>query len=108
VNGQVFTGGEGRIVGPAAAALGLHAAINDLDLRVAFVDGPAESAAVYTRAMMAQIGVDFPVLALPTSARATWEADTERPEHLRRIYEGELPTEGRRSSFELVRPGKDG
>jgi hypothetical protein len=109
MTGQIFTGGGGRIVGSETDALALRDAINDLDLRVAFIDGPwADGAIIFTRSTMAHVGVDFPVLALPADSRETWLKDPTTPEHLRRVYEGELPSpvdHVRRSSFEIVKPG---
>lgn len=105
--GQIFTGVPGgRIVGPEQQALKLSEALNDLELHFAFepdVEGGATR--IYSRDMMAEVGVDFPVIVLPESVRAQWEADTERPAHLQ-PYDGQLPRAKRMTSFGIVTPGK--
>lgn len=108
MTGQIFTG-PGRIVAPERDALALREAINDLELQVAFVEGlDTHQATIITRAMMAAVGVDHPVLVMPASLSEQWLADPSLPAHLRNVYEGVLPTTqdgGRMAPFEIVKPG---
>ncbi|MEO6115992.1 MAG: hypothetical protein ABIP33_06370 [Pseudolysinimonas sp.] len=103
--GQLFTG-AGRIVGPEYSAQKLADTLDDLTMQVTFVDDASiESVAIYTRASMLEVGVDHPVIVMPTSLRETWMADPLTPKHLLNEYEGALPALKRRASFEIVRPG---
>jgi hypothetical protein len=106
--GQILTGlPGGRIVGPDEHARRLHESINDLELHYAFHDDPdLTMAQIYDRQTMAAVGVDFPVLVMPATARELFGADL--PPNLSHLkpYEGELPTAVHTAaSFGIVKPG---
>lgn len=102
---SVYTGiPDGRIVGPEREALLLRAAINDPRIQVAFVDGISDAQIVPAEIMLASAGVDHPLLVMPASTRASWEAN---PGPLRTEYSGpipDVPTAGTARRFDLVKP----
>lgn len=105
---SLYTGGSdgARIVGPEREALLLQAAIDDPRIQVAFDPRIDITGAQLIPAaiMLASAGVDHPVLVLPASARAQWEAN---PGPLITEYTGpipDVPTSASARRFELVKP----
>lgn len=95
-----------RIVGPEREALLMQAAIDDPRIQVAFDPRLDDVGAQLIPAaiMLASAGVDHPVLVLPASARAAWEAN---PGPLITEYTGPLPdapNAGTARRFDLVKP----
>lgn len=101
-----------RIVGPEREALLMQAAIDDPRIQVAFdpridINGPRIAHLIPAAIMLASVGVDHPVLVLPASVRAQWEANPGPT--LIREYTGQLPdapNAGTARRFELVKPRK--
>lgn len=96
-----------RIVGPEREALLMQAAIDDPRLQVAFDPRIDITGAqlIPAEIMLASVGVDHPLLVLPASARASWEANPGPT--LIREYTGPLPdvpNAGNARRFELVKP----
>lgn len=103
-DGQIFTGGEGRIVGPEGAAEKLASSLNDPDLHVAFVDWlPAAESRMYSRAMMEGFA-EHPVLVLSAEVIAQWEAAGGTKPQVP-VYEGKFPEGGHATGFGIVVPG---